>query len=64
MYDLQVHQDKEGSPDVVTTTLRVFDLDVYELLDPEDTLYFVTPYIEVQFNVSLETLPEPFWVST
>ena len=44
--------------------LRVFDLDVYALLDPYSTLYFVTPYIELQFNVSLETLSEPFLVST
>ena len=63
MYALQAHQDKEGSPDVVTDMLRVFDLDIYALLDPRATIYFVTPYLAVQFNVSPETLSEPFSVS-
>ena len=64
MYALQARQDQKGSPDVVIDMLRVFDLDVYALLDPEATLFFVTPYIAVQFNVSPETLSEPFLVST
>ena len=48
---------------IVTGTLRVFDLDVYALLDPGATLYFVTTYIAIQFN-GPETLSEPFSVST
>ena len=64
LYALQVHQDQKGSPDVVSGTLRVFDLDVYALLDPGATLSFVTPYIAVQFDVNPETLSEPFSVST
>ena len=64
MYALQAGQDQEGSLDVVTGTLRVFDLDVYALLDPGATLSFVTPYIAVQFNVSPKTLLEPLSVST
>ena len=44
--------------------LRVFDLDIYALLDPQTTLYLVTPNIAVQFSVSPETLLEPFSVST
>ena len=64
LYALQARQDQEDSPDVVTGTLRVFDLDVYSLLDPGATLSFVTPYIAVQFSVSPETLPEPFSVFT
>ncbi|KAH0721575.1 hypothetical protein KY285_005148 [Solanum tuberosum] len=55
---------REVSPDVVTGLLRVFDLDVYALLDPGATLSFVTPYIAVKFDVSPETLSEPFSVST
>ena len=31
LYALQARQDQEGSPDVVTSTLRVFNLDVYAL---------------------------------
>ena len=64
MYALHARHGEEGSPDIVTCTLRVFDLDVYELLDPEATLSFVTPYIAVLFNVCPETLSEPFLVST
>ncbi|KAK4715098.1 hypothetical protein R3W88_021005 [Solanum pinnatisectum] len=64
LYTLQAHQDQEDSPDVVTSTLRVFDLDVYALLDSGATLSFVTTYIAVKFDVSLETLSEPFLAST
>ena len=64
LYALQAHQDQEGSPNVITGRLCAFDLDVYALLNPGATLSFVTPYIEVQFNVSPETLSEPFSVST
>ena len=56
LYALQARLDKESSPDVVTVTLWVFDLDVYALLDPGATISFVTPYIAVQFSVSPETL--------
>ena len=56
LYALHARQDQEGSPKVVIGTLRVFDLDGYALLDPGDTLSFVTPYIAVQFSVSLESL--------
>ena len=41
LYDLQARQDQKGSIDVVTGTLRVFDLDVYALLDLGFTLSFV-----------------------
>ena len=44
--------------------LLVFDLNVYALLVRGDTLFFVTPYIAVQFSVSPETLSEPLSVST
>uniref|UniRef100_M1D3Z3 Gag-pol polyprotein n=1 Tax=Solanum tuberosum TaxID=4113 RepID=M1D3Z3_SOLTU len=64
LYALQAHQDQEDSPDVVTGTLRIIDLDVYAVLDPGATLSFVTPYIAVKFDVSPETLSEPFSVST
>jgi len=64
LYALQALQDQEYSHHVVTGTLRVFNFDVYALLDPGDTLSFVTPYIVVNFGVSPETLSEPFSVST
>ena len=51
-------------PDVVTCSVRVFDLDVYAFLYPGSTLYFVTSYIAFQLNVSPETLSEPLSDST
>ena len=50
-YALQAHQEQEGSPDVITGTLRVFDLDVYALLDQGDTLSFVTLYFTVIYSM-------------
>lgn len=44
--------------------LRVFNLDVYDLLDQGTILSFLTPYIAIKFNVTLETLSNPFLVST
>ncbi|KAH0743109.1 hypothetical protein KY290_031102 [Solanum tuberosum] len=64
LHVLQARQDREDSPDIVTDMLRVFNLDVYALLDPGATLSFVTPYIVVNFGVTPETLSEPFSVST
>lgn len=64
MYALQALQDQEGFPDVVTSMLRVFDFDIYALVDPRATLIFVTPYIAVQFSVSKKTLSESFSIST
>ena len=64
LYALHAHQDEEDSPNVVTGTLRVFHLDFYALLDIEATLYFVTPYIAVNFDFSTKTLLKPFSVST
>ncbi|XP_069152662.1 uncharacterized protein [Solanum lycopersicum] len=59
LYAIKDRQDLEGSLDVGTSILRVFDLDVYALFDPRATVYFVTPYIEFQYSVSLETLSKP-----
>lgn len=49
---------------MVTGTLQVFYLHVYALLDPETSLYFVTPNIADNFDVSPESLVEPFSVFT
>ena len=64
LYSFQARQDQEGSPDVVTGMLQVFDLDVYALLDPWANLSFVTSYMAVQFSVSPETISESFLVCT
>uniref|UniRef100_M1DNN4 Gag-pol polyprotein n=1 Tax=Solanum tuberosum TaxID=4113 RepID=M1DNN4_SOLTU len=44
--------------------LRVFQLDVYALLDPGATLSFVTPYVAMRFDMLPDVLLEPFSVST
>ena len=48
---------------MVMGTLQVFHLHVYALLDPIASLFFVTPYMVVDFGVSLEILADPFSVS-
>lgn len=49
---------------MITDTLQVFCILVYTLLDPGATHSFMTPYISVDFGVSLKILAEPFLVST
>ena len=44
--------------------LKVFSIDVYVLLDPGATLSFVTPLIEIKFDILPDILHEPFIVST
>ncbi|WMV50598.1 hypothetical protein MTR67_043983 [Solanum verrucosum] len=63
-YSLLTRQDNEGSPDVVTGMLKVFHLDVYDLLDSGATLYFVTPHVAMIFDVGPKILSNPFHVST
>ena len=60
LYSLQDRHNEEGSLDVFIGTLRVFDHDNYEFIDPRATLYFVTPYISFQYSVSPETLSKSF----
>ncbi|WMV57929.1 hypothetical protein MTR67_051314 [Solanum verrucosum] len=64
LYALQTQQDHEDSSDVVTGMLKVFHLDVYDLLDPGATLLFVTPYVAMSFDVGPEILSNLFHVST
>ncbi|WMV43118.1 hypothetical protein MTR67_036503 [Solanum verrucosum] len=63
-YALQTRGEHESSPDVVTGMLKVFQLDVYALLDPGATLSFVTPYVVMRFDMFPDVLLEPFSVST
>jgi len=44
--------------------LKVFQLDVYALLDPGATLSFVTPYVVMRFELFPNVLLEPFSAST
>ena len=56
--------DKETSPDVVTSMLKIFSIDVYALLDPSDIFSFFTPVIAKKFDILPDILHEPFMVST
>ncbi|WMV19054.1 hypothetical protein MTR67_012439 [Solanum verrucosum] len=56
--------EQKGSLDVVTNMLKVFQLDVYSLLDLGATLSFVTPYVAMRFDVLPDVLLESFSAST
>ncbi|XP_025888394.1 uncharacterized protein [Solanum lycopersicum] len=59
-----INSRQEDSPDTVTGMIQVFDLTIYALLDPEASLYFVTPYVAMNVDVIPEQLNESFNVST
>uniref|UniRef100_M1DY49 Gag-pol polyprotein n=1 Tax=Solanum tuberosum TaxID=4113 RepID=M1DY49_SOLTU len=63
LYAMASLKDQENSPDIVTSMLKVFSIDVYALLDPTVSLSFVTPYVAMRFGISPEELLEPFSVS-
>lgn len=44
--------------------LRVFDFDIYTLLDLRVNLSFVIPYHTIKFVVTLNNFIEPFFVYT
>uniref|UniRef100_M1DGU5 Gag-pol polyprotein n=1 Tax=Solanum tuberosum TaxID=4113 RepID=M1DGU5_SOLTU len=58
LYAITSRQEQENSPDVVTGMIKVFTLNVYDLLDPGASLSFVTPYVAMKFDV----LPEKLWL--
>ncbi|KAG5610899.1 hypothetical protein H5410_022180 [Solanum commersonii] len=64
LYAITSRQEQENSPDVVTDMIKVFNFDVYALLDPGESLAFVTPYVANKFDVLPEKLCEPFCVTT
>ena len=49
---------------MVTGMLKLFSFDVYALLDPGDTLSFLTPLVSMMFDILPDVLDEPFFVST
>lgn len=64
LYTLQSRQNQENSPNIVSSTLYIFHLHIYVLLDLGTSLSFVTPYIVVNFGVSPKILVDPSSVST
>ena len=63
-YGLPSSGEQECSPNVVTGMLQVFSIDVYALLYPGTTLYFVTPLISRKFDIFPDDLNDPFVVIT
>ena len=63
-YTSDGRQGVDVVPDVITSMLKVFDFDVYALIDPNATLSFVTPFVAKKFRVDLELLHEAYEVST
>ncbi len=59
-YVLQTQLDQEGIPDVVPGTLKLFHLDAYDLINPDASLSFLTPWVAMRFDVSLDVLIKPF----
>ena len=59
-----INSRQEDSPDTVTGMIQVFDLTIYALLDPGESLSFVTLYVANNFEIHPEKLCEPFYVST
>ena len=63
-YALKSKGDQEYSPDVVTSMLQLFQINVYELLDTTAILSFVTPLVSIKIDVLPNVLVLPFLVST
>ncbi|XP_015084186.1 uncharacterized protein LOC107027566 [Solanum pennellii] len=51
LYAITSRQEQENSLDVVTGMIKVFNFDVYALLDPGPSLYYVTPYVANQLSI-------------
>lgn len=64
LYAITSGQKQEKSLEVVTDTIKVFNFDVYALLCPRVSLYFVTPYIAINFAIIPEQLLEPYSLFT
>ena len=44
--------------------IKVFTFDIYALLDPSASLYFLTPYVAMKFDIIPKQLLKPFTIST
>ena len=63
-YALPSRQEQKDSPNIVTGMLRIFQFDVYALLDPGSSFSYVTPLIAMNFEMSPEIIPKTILVST
>ena len=63
-YALRYRGEEECFPNVVTSMLQVFSIDVYALIYPSATLSFVSPLLSRKFDTFPDILYEPFMVTT
>ena len=49
---------------MVTVILQGFIINVYDLLDPGATLYFVSPFVAKKFDILPDILKEPLMMNT
>ena len=61
-YALRSRGEQEILPEVVFGMLRLFFIDVHDLVDPSTTLSFVTPLVAKKFDILPDVLHEPFIV--
>ena len=64
LYAIISCQEYENSPNVVTGMIKIFVFYVYAFLDPRASYSFVTSYVTNIFEILLEKLCGPFYVST
>ena len=53
-------QEQDNSPNVVTGMIKVFNFNVYTLLDPRESLSFVTPYVANKFKILPKNFVNPY----
>ncbi|XP_070013678.1 uncharacterized protein LOC142176083 [Nicotiana tabacum] len=64
IYALSSRQDLESSPDVVTSILSVFSIDMYALIDLGSTFSYISPFVASKWDREPELLHKSFEVST
>ena len=63
LYALHSRGEQEESPNVITSMLLVFSIDVYDLLDLGVTMSFVTSLVAGMLDILLDIFIEPFLVT-
>lgn len=58
LYAIYSRQDQGDSPDIVTSMVKVFTFDMYDFLDTRESLYFLSPYVAMNFDVLCEKICE------
>ena len=59
-YVITSRQEQQNSPVVVIGMIKVFNFNVYTLLDPRESLSFVTPYVANKFKILPKNFVNPY----